>query len=97
MTKRKQQIGRYAKSSLRELKAREVWEAFVKSGHKPADIPARPDLVYKNEGWVSWVDWLGWDEPTASEAMAEEMRDKIKRRGVFDTFVESDSQWKGKK
>ncbi|MGO9112954.1 MAG: integrase repeat-containing protein [Thermoguttaceae bacterium] len=26
---------------------------------KPADIPAWPPRVYKDEGWTSWGDWLG--------------------------------------
>ena len=27
--------------------------------NKPEDIPAYPDGVYKDSGWVSWGDWLG--------------------------------------
>ena len=25
----------------------------------PSDIPASPDNVYKDKGWISWGDWLG--------------------------------------
>ena len=57
---RKRQIDHYAARGLRELEARQAWEAYVKSGRKPDDIPARPDLVYASE-WRGWVDWLGWD------------------------------------
>lgn len=35
------------------------WRAYCKSGKKPDDIPAGPDQVYKNKGWVSFGDWLG--------------------------------------
>jgi hypothetical protein len=28
-------------------------------GRKPDDIPAAPDQVYRNDGWLSWGDWLG--------------------------------------
>ena len=46
-----------------ELKCRELWEAYCRGdmpqlGIKPDDIPDRPDLVYKDQGWVSWQDWL---------------------------------------
>jgi hypothetical protein len=40
------------------------WDLFVKGelpekGTLPPDIPASPEDVYKNSGWVSWGDWLG--------------------------------------
>ena len=35
------------------------WRAYCKSGKKPVDIPAAPDKVYKNKGWISFGDWLG--------------------------------------
>ena len=44
------------------LKSREDWLAFVKSGEKPSDIPARPDQFYKDKGWKSWGDFLGYKE-----------------------------------
>ncbi|OGV74406.1 MAG: hypothetical protein A3K19_03470 [Lentisphaerae bacterium RIFOXYB12_FULL_65_16] len=28
-------------------------------GERPGDIPARPDVAYKHQGWISWADWLG--------------------------------------
>lgn len=40
------------------LKSRAEWDAYVKSGEKPADIPANPDEIYKAH-WISWEDWLG--------------------------------------
>ena len=29
------------------------------SGKRPADVPGRPDLVYKSKGWKGYGDWLG--------------------------------------
>ena len=103
---RKRQIDHYAARGLRELEARQAWEAYVKSGRKPDDIPARPDLVYANE-WRGWVDWLGWDVDQRRqvnlmgalerslkedrEAIAEEKRDKIARRKVKLTRKEIDT------
>ncbi len=28
-------------------------------GKKPEDIPAAPQAIYKDHGWISWGDWLG--------------------------------------
>lgn len=35
---------------------------FVKSGRKPPDVPATPDLVYAGKGWVGWNDFLGTEK-----------------------------------
>ena len=35
------------------------WWEFIKSGQLPRDIPAKPERVYKNEGWAGMGDWLG--------------------------------------
>ncbi len=35
------------------------WRQYVKTDKKPFDIPANPNQVYKNKGWVSMGDWLG--------------------------------------
>jgi hypothetical protein len=34
------------------------YKAWAKSGERPADIPARPEWVYKDQGWSGWSDWL---------------------------------------
>jgi superfamily II DNA or RNA helicase len=41
------------------LKRKSDWRSYCRSGDKPHDIPARPDHVYAEEGWVGWGDWLG--------------------------------------
>lgn len=33
--------------------------AWARTSAHPADIRARPDVVYKGCGWCSWYDWLG--------------------------------------
>lgn len=35
------------------------WQAYSKSGHRPADIPVNPDRVYAHSGWDGYGDWLG--------------------------------------
>src|SRR5438045_1251894 len=41
------------------LGSRSEWDAWLKKGERPPDIPANPYAIYKNSGWVSWGDWLG--------------------------------------
>jgi len=42
-----------------KLKNAEEWREYYKTKERPSNIPTRPNVVYKNEGWVSWPDWLG--------------------------------------
>jgi hypothetical protein len=41
-----------------ELKNRDEWRAWCKSGAKLADIPFDPNIRYKKE-WISFGEWLG--------------------------------------
>jgi hypothetical protein len=41
------------------FKKTKEWYAYCKSGEKPADIPAYPERVYADHGWVGYGDWLG--------------------------------------
>jgi hypothetical protein len=41
------------------LKGWRGWFAWSKSENRPSDIPANPDRVYRDDGWISWNDWLG--------------------------------------
>ena len=42
-----------------ELKNEKEWREYCKSGNKPVNIPAIPNHIYKNKGWMSLGDWLG--------------------------------------
>jgi len=35
------------------------YQRWAGSGMRPAHIPASPDTVYRERGWVSWADFLG--------------------------------------
>ena len=45
----------------RSLKLKNVkeWEAWSKSGNRPAYVPSNPRVTYKHEGWQGWGHWLG--------------------------------------
>lgn len=39
----------------------EKWFEYCKSGNKPKDIPARPDVFYRKTGeWYTWTSFLGY-------------------------------------
>jgi hypothetical protein len=38
--------------------SRDKWLAYCRSGNKPADIPIKVNVRYKDK-WISWPDWLG--------------------------------------
>ena len=35
------------------------WDAWRKSGARPANVPSNPNVVYKNAGWQGYKHWLG--------------------------------------
>ena len=41
------------------LERKDDWIEYSKTSKKPADIPANPNTVYTNKGWVGWGDWVG--------------------------------------
>jgi hypothetical protein len=47
---------------LLNIKSNNEWRKICKSGGKPNNIPSNPDIIFKDDGWVSWGDWLGYDE-----------------------------------
>jgi hypothetical protein len=40
------------------LKTRSAYRAWVRA-KQPPGLPAFPELVYRQQGWISWEDWLG--------------------------------------
>tara|TARA_B100000287_G_C20247789_1_gene628856 strand:+ start:56 stop:271 length:216 start_codon:yes stop_codon:yes gene_type:complete len=44
-----------------KLKNRKEWDLWCSRNkqNKPKDIPALPNVAYKEQGWVNYDDWLG--------------------------------------
>ena len=47
----------YARSL--KLKSQTEWRAWAKTGAWPANMPSRPDQIYKHNGWQGYGHWLG--------------------------------------
>ncbi|MBE0573901.1 hypothetical protein IH575_03295 [Candidatus Dojkabacteria bacterium] len=46
------------------LKSHREWVNYCRGhlpgkGRKPENIPAAPNEVYKDQGWIRWADWIG--------------------------------------
>lgn len=62
------------------------WMEFCQGeGNLPADIPARPDLVYRK--WISWNHWLG-NRPV--EAIQAKQQAAVQRVGIYYIIHERD-------
>ena len=50
-----------ARNYARTLKLKKLieWLNLSKSGQLPKDIPSKPNVRYKNDGWKGWADFLG--------------------------------------
>jgi superfamily II DNA or RNA helicase len=46
------------------LKSSREWDAYCRSGKKPANIPKVPHKVYADAGWSGLHDWLGRGDKT---------------------------------
>jgi hypothetical protein len=61
-----------------KLKNIEEWREYCKSGKKPEDIPARPQ-IYGSEKWQSFGDWLGTGTLSSAEKAASWLSPKEAR------------------
>jgi len=50
-----------ARETIRKLnlKNQKDWIDYIKSKKRPNNLPAKPERIYKNSGWLSLMDWLG--------------------------------------
>ena len=42
-----------------DLKSSQEWKKYCSSGNKPYNIPANPNITYKDQGWISITEFLG--------------------------------------
>jgi hypothetical protein len=74
-------------------------------GNKPDDIPANPNVIYRNKGWISMGDWLGtgWVAPEFriyrpfKEARTFVHRLKLKNIAEWKKYCKGELPRKGRK
>lgn len=52
---------------------------------KPSNIPTTPNIVYKDNGWISWDDWFG---KNTNENEAETIIKRISNKNIADNLFE---------
>lgn len=82
-----------ARAFARSLSLRSTieWRKFTKSGKLPSDVPANPDITYRNSGWSGFGDWLG------TKAIAPSKRQFLSfeeaRKAVSSFGLRSQREW----
>jgi superfamily II DNA or RNA helicase len=74
-----------------KLKSTEEWRSYCKSGHKPEDIPAAPERIYKQDGWKGMGDWIGTG--SISNRLREYKSFEDARDFVHKLKVKSQKEW----
>jgi superfamily II DNA or RNA helicase len=69
-----------------ELKNVKEWNRFTKSQKKPIDIPASPQKVYNNNGWLNWTDWLGKTPGWSGEYLDYESAKNYTRKFLLNSM-----------
>ena len=93
-SQRKYRAFRAARTWARSLKLKSVseWWQFTKSGKLPADIPANPNHVYADKGWVGFGDWLGTGTIAPSQRKYRAFR--AARTWARSLKLKSGSKWR---
>jgi hypothetical protein len=80
-----------------ELKNQKEWYKFCKGqmpekGMRPSDIPANPDLTYKESGWKGLGDWLGTGTIASREIVYRSFEEA--RAFVHALKLKSSDEWR---
>lgn len=70
------------------LAGNKEWQAWSKSGGRPANVPSAPNATYKNKGWKNWKHWLGTD--IVKEKLIKIKEEPHQEPIVFNTFDEEE-------
>jgi hypothetical protein len=81
------------------LQTNAEWIIFNKSENMPKDIPHNPNVVYKDNGWISIGDWLGTNSiapqymkyRTFEEAKIFAQKQNLKSKDEWKVFKKSEN------
>lgn len=80
-----------AKRFVRKLNIKNYagWKECYKSGKIPSNIPAQPEMYYKNKGWVNWRHFLGAGHKVGRDFLSIEDAKKV----VEKFSIKSCNEW----
>ena len=79
-------------AKMQNLKSNQQWREYCRQHQCPEDIPAAPDRVYRDKGWVSWGDWLGTRVVSVSRRQWRSFKDA--RRFARALRLQAQSEWR---
>jgi len=70
--------------NLENTRAWKKWSNGTLEGkeRRPDFIPSNPNIVYRNNGWISWSDWLGNNIDNVTDKK-HEIKEKISNKKVY--------------
>lgn len=74
------------------VKTTTSWRQKAKNKEIPSDIPKRPDLYYKDNGWVSWSDWLGVE--IVSNKNKQFLEYSVAKSIIVLECIKSNNEWR---
>jgi hypothetical protein len=79
------------------LRSQAEWREYCRGilrgrGRRPDDIPAGPDQVYRNDGWLSWGEWLGTG--TVASQLRHYRPFGLAREFVRQLDLQSQTEWR---
>lgn len=73
--------------NLENTKSWKKWSNGTLEGRnrRPDFIPSNPDIIYRNDGWISWSDWIGSKRHIDEYLSFEEARDFVRSLNLGNT------------
>ena len=85
-----------------DLESSTDYRRYARSGKRPDDIPANPQLQYKGRGWIDWPDFLSTQKKKGHDKTGrfttknwlpfKQARAKVRSRGL-KSFIEFKNYW----
>jgi len=75
------------------LKSANEWREYYSSDKKPSNIPAAPNITYKDKGWKGWGDWLGTGTLSPTEKKKLYLPFNEARKFVHSLELKNQNDW----
>ena len=70
--------------NFKNIKEWDNYKNMLDSQPESKFIPKEPELIYKNNGWISFENWLGIEEPRKDYLSYEEAKKIVKKMRISD-------------
>ena len=76
-----------------KIKNQREWQKYCKGNNQMNGVPKSPEVVYKNNGWVSWGDWLNNGQIRTKKFLSYEdcqkecLKENLTRKEKYQSWV----------